>query len=242
MSVKIQWLCAAALEQIDGICAEVAALCAQKNLFTQDRFAIELLLRESLTNAVVHGSEQDPAKIIDCRLQISETEAVIEVYDQGQGFDWHSRLAEKFRDEESEHGRGLDLYGLYATSMHFNTAGNGVVLRRILRKGVHMSENQVLQQGDSVVYIPGNDLVASGIPAVRGELKQLIEQGAKLLVVDLSNVRIIDSSGIGCLVAAHNTLKKKSGRLEVRQASAEIFELFHSMRLDRHFTVLETQG
>jgi serine/threonine-protein kinase RsbW len=49
---------------------------------------IEMALREALTNAVVHGSHEDPNKRIDvlCHCNI-DGEVLLTVRDQGQGFD-----------------------------------------------------------------------------------------------------------------------------------------------------------
>jgi anti-anti-sigma factor len=48
---------------------------------------------------------------------------------------------------------------------------------------------------------------------------------------------VVDSSGIGLLIATHNSLKTKGGSLRVANASPDILNLFKAMRLDRHFTV-----
>lgn len=101
-----------------------------------------------------------------------------------------------------------------------------------------MYPNQITRQETAAIYTPGGDLVASSILTVRSELKALLHDGVTSLVVDLANVRIIDSAGIGCLVAAHNSLVKIGSSLTVTQASAEIHDLFRSMRLDRHFSII----
>src|SRR5579863_9910653 len=55
-----------------------------------DCFAAELLVREALTNAVVHGCHADPGKQVRCALRLTGTRLLIVVADDGEGFDWRS--------------------------------------------------------------------------------------------------------------------------------------------------------
>ena len=55
--------------------------------------------------------------------------------------------------------------------------------------------------------------------------------------MDLSDVLMVDSCGIGLLIAAHNSLKKVGGRLAVIHASVDTLELFQTMRMHQHFSV-----
>jgi anti-anti-sigma regulatory factor len=48
---------------------------------------------------------------------------------------------------------------------------------------------------------------------------------------------IQDSTGIGLLIAAHNSLRKVGGKLPVIHASPDILELFQTMRIHQHFSV-----
>jgi len=57
------------------------------------------------------------------------------------------------------------------------------------------------------------------------------------MILDLQGVRAVDSSGIGLLVSAHNSLEKAGGELTVIHASKDILELFHTMRIHQHFSV-----
>lgn len=107
-----------------------------------------------------------------------------------------------------------------------------------------MPEKVIIRDGAQAVFILSGSLVATGVPEVRDDMKQLLQLGVTQLVVDLRHAAILDSAGIGCLVAAHNSLSKTGGSLTVKQASPEIYELLCSMRLNRHFTITaaETDG
>jgi anti-anti-sigma factor len=72
---------------------------------------------------------------------------------------------------------------------------------------------------------------------LRPQLQKALAEGVSSVVFDLGRVDVVDSSGIGLLIATHNSLKSKGGRLRVANVSPEILNLFKAMRLDRHFTV-----
>jgi len=90
------------------------------------------------------------------------------------------------------------------------------------------------------VVVPGRDIIASTAQELRQSLWSLVEEGLQWIVVDLTGVRMIDSIGLGVMIATHNALKKKGGRLCVVNASRDLFSLFSARRLDKHFEVKMT--
>jgi len=99
------------------------------------------------------------------------------------------------------------------------------------------------REGDKAVIRPsGLDIVASSVPELRTQLRGVVEDGARQVVVDLSGVQMVDSSGIGLLIAAHNSLHRLGGKLAVIHASSDILDLFHMMRIHQHFSVSGNDG
>ena len=74
-------------------------------------------------------------------------------------------------------------------------------------------------------------------PNCVSKMREIVAEGIRELVVDLADVHMVDSSGIGLLISAYNSLRKVGGRLAVIHASAEILELFQTMRMHQHFSV-----
>ena len=50
-------------------------------------FGIEMALREAVTNAMVHGNQEDESKSVEIIFNCHDNELEIEVRDQGEGFD-----------------------------------------------------------------------------------------------------------------------------------------------------------
>lgn len=81
------------------------------------------------------------------------------------------------------------------------------------------------------------DLMAADAPQIKPQISQLVESGVREITFDLAGATIIDSTGIGLLVATRNSLARHGGRIRVTQLSAELVKLFRSMRLDRHLDI-----
>jgi anti-sigma regulatory factor (Ser/Thr protein kinase) len=77
----------ATLENIDRANEETKGFLWRMGLETET-FAIRLAVREGLLNALQHGSSGDPNKIIKHRLRLEDNFVIIEIEDEGGGFDW----------------------------------------------------------------------------------------------------------------------------------------------------------
>lgn len=92
--------------------------------------------------------------------------------------------------------------------------------------------------GATIVRPIGDRLDIEVAGDFRSMLLGLIDQGNRLLVVDLQDVTFIDSSGLGALVSALKTLKRSSGPGDVRLACVQppVVSLLEIIRLNRVFT------
>lgn len=84
---------------------------------------------------------------------------------------------------------------------------------------------------------PDGNLVASTIEKVKKEIIQIIEMGHVQITIDLEAVEVVDSSGIGILVATFNELKEKKGSLSIINTGENIMKMFKIMRLDTHISI-----
>jgi len=95
----------------------------------------------------------------------------------------------------------------------------------------------ISRQGSVVTVNPGQDLVSSVIPEFKQEMNALLAESPQELRLDLTGTGMMDSIGIGVVIAIHNSMKKSGGKLIVANASENIMKLFRSMRLDQHLTL-----
>ena len=93
----------------------------------EDLFAVTLLTREALNNAMIHGNGLVASRRVIFRLTAKDGGYDLEVEDQGPGFDWRSRL-QASSGVEDVRGRGHEIYRNFARSVRYNDRGNALRL------------------------------------------------------------------------------------------------------------------
>jgi anti-sigma regulatory factor (Ser/Thr protein kinase) len=114
------------MEAAESLCLKIRDMLHASSL-SELCFPVELLSRECLNNAVIHGNENAADKSVVLRLLIGRDWIHLQVSDEGPGFDW--REARKKRLDTSKcSGRGLQLCMLYAERVRFNRSGSQITL------------------------------------------------------------------------------------------------------------------
>lgn len=91
-----------------------------------------------------------------------------------------------------------------------------------------------------VVHINGSNLDASRSYEFKEELKELVEsQKVFHLVIDLSNVQFIDSSGLGCLIAALRLAHSGKGVVRLCGMSKQVKSVFELVSLNKLFQTFD---
>lgn len=93
-------------------------------------FAVRLSLEEALANAVRHGNKDDAGRRVILQCEIGPNEAVLDVQDEGEGFDPGSvpdpTAAENL---EIPAGRGLMLIRSFMADVTVHPPGNRITMR-----------------------------------------------------------------------------------------------------------------
>ncbi len=76
-----------------------------------------------------------------------------------------------------------------------------------------------------------SNLDANSALRVKAEMKGLIDEQVSNVLIDLSNVSFIDSTGFGTLISVLKTIKNKNGKLILVGVSPEVQELMDLMQL-----------
>jgi anti-sigma B factor antagonist len=101
-----------------------------------------------------------------------------------------------------------------------------------------MKHEVIKKQGASIVVLKGDvDLESS--PAAREILLKSVEGAARILV-DLSSVTYIDSSGVASLVEALQAAKHNGGKFALVAASDPTRRVLELARLDKVFSMYTT--
>ena len=91
-------------------------------------------------------------------------------------------------------------------------------------------------QSSPTVYAPSGAIDLHVSPELRASLRTIIdEEKPKKLVVDLSQVPYIDSSGIAVLIGAMQSLEHEGGVFLLAGAQEGVRMIFESAKLDQYF-------
>ena len=74
-----------------------------------------------------------------------------------------------------------------------------------------------------------------GSPEVRASLREMIDKKPKRLVVDLTDVPYVDSSGLAVLIGAMQSLEHQGGIFMLAGAQEAVRMILESARLDQYF-------
>jgi anti-sigma regulatory factor (Ser/Thr protein kinase) len=120
------------VEAISPLVNRLMRLIEGSRCVTGSESAVELALREALSNAVLHGNGMDAHKFVQVRCQCESGRGVcIIVTDQGRGFD-PSAVPNPLSVErlEAEHGRGIHLMKVAMDEVTFERGGTEVHMRK----------------------------------------------------------------------------------------------------------------
>src|SRR5436305_11297155 len=91
-------------------------------------------------------------------------------------------------------------------------------------------------RGVIVVDLAGKIALGETSQQLHTQLKSLVDAGNKNILLNLSNVRTIDSSGLGTLVAGYTTVERAGGQLKLTSLSDKASEL---MTITKLYTVVD---
>ncbi len=106
-----------------------------------------------------------------------------------------------------------------------------------------MSEiiKEIRRMDEAIVVVVVGELTLREAPAFHGALLELCEESPKHLVVELSEVSFIDSSGVGTLTDVFRKLNKRGGRLALVGLRKMVRSVFEITRLDQFLAIFDTE-
>lgn len=93
--------------------------------------------------------------------------------------------------------------------------------------------------GVAVLALDGRIVLGEETTSLRERVKNLLAEGRKKIVLDLQNVTLIDSSGLGALVAAYSSAKSAGASLRLCSLGSRSNELLQITKL---YTVFEVSN
>lgn len=91
------------------------------------------------------------------------------------------------------------------------------------------------------VFQPSGILDGSESQDFRQEISEIVDSGAKIILVDFQNVSFMDSSGLGALVLAFKTLRDADIKLVICSINEQVRILFELTGMDKVFEIFPSQ-
>ena len=95
--------------------------------------------------------------------------------------------------------------------------------------------------GIEIIKLDGKITIGAGDQQLRDVIANAVAAGKNKILLDLSGVTTIDSSGIGELVGSYTTVTNRGGKLKLLHLPAKLNELLHVTQLITVFEVYEDE-
>jgi anti-sigma B factor antagonist len=92
-------------------------------------------------------------------------------------------------------------------------------------------------EGVTIVDLAGKIKIGEGTEKLREIVKKLLNEGRKQILLNLSQVDLVDSAGVGELVRSLTTVRKNGGQMKLTNLSQRVQELLETTHLDRVFDI-----
>ena len=97
---------------------------------------------------------------------------------------------------------------------------------------------KIEQHGNkSIIFLENNLSVGADATKVQNAVLDLIQQGSKTIITDLSNLKYITSWGVGILIYAHTTCKNKNVDFSLTGLNDKILSTLKKVKLDGIFKI-----
>jgi anti-sigma B factor antagonist len=93
-----------------------------------------------------------------------------------------------------------------------------------------------------IIKLEGKITIGAGDSQLREAITNAINQGHNKILLDMSGVTTIDSSGIGELVGSYTTVTNRGGKLKLLHLPAKVNDLLHVTQLITVFEVHEKEA
>jgi anti-sigma B factor antagonist len=96
--------------------------------------------------------------------------------------------------------------------------------------------------GVTIVDLSGKITLGEGGVTLREEVRKLVGEGQKKIVLNLAGVNYIDSSGLGELVSAYTAVKNAGGELKLLNLTSKVRDLLVITKLVTVFDVKDDEA
>jgi len=98
-------------------------------------------------------------------------------------------------------------------------------------------KSSILREAEQLTLKVEGELDALSAPILRPVIDEIVGEQPKLVVCDLSALRMVDSSGVGAIVSLYKRLRTAGGNFRLEGLSGQPLAIFKVLKLDRVFQI-----
>lgn len=89
-----------------------------------------------------------------------------------------------------------------------------------------------IEDNEAIVIQVCGELDAMSVPEIRGTVDRVVAQAPRQVVVDCSDLQLIDSSGVGAIVSLYKRVRAHGGTVVVTGLRDQPLAIFRLLKLD----------
>jgi anti-anti-sigma factor len=189
---------------------------------------------EAFTNVVVHGGSPPEAEV-ELEIETHADRLTIRLLDHGKPFEL-AAVPRPDLEELPEHGMGVHIMRSWMDEVKYEGAAPGAPSgTNVLSMTKRLGDFSRSDEGDATVLRITGVLDAMTVPNIRRTIDAIVTEQRSPVTVDLSALRLIDSSGVGIIVSLYKRCRAYGGVVRVDGLRDQPLAIFKLLRLDRVF-------
>jgi serine/threonine-protein kinase RsbW len=189
---------------------------------------------EAFTNVVLHG-DNPPGAEVEIEIETDSDRLTVRLRDHGKPFDL-AAVPPPDLDKFPESGLGLYVMKSWMDEVRYERGEAGAQRRpNVLSMTKRLGDFSRADDGDATVLRIDGVLDALSVPNIRKTIDALVAEKRREITVDLSGLRLIDSSGVGVIVSLYKRSKAYGGTVRLAGLKDQPLAIFKLLRLDRVF-------
>lgn len=104
-----------------------------------------------------------------------------------------------------------------------------------------MSTTIRYREGVAIIEPTGRVVLGDGEDSLRGAIRRAVSGGASEILVDLHHVQVLDSSGIGALLAAQRAVAGRGGEIKLLRLPRRVHRLLQITEVLALFDVFDDE-
>lgn len=187
---------------------------------------------EAFTNVVQHGGVGPDGPPVEIEIEPHPDRLTIRLLDHGKPFDLGAVPAPDL-GQMPESGMGVYIMKSWMTDVSY--APGETPTRNVLSMTKRLGDFSRTDDGVATTLRIGGVLDAMSTQNVRPTIDAIVADHRRAVTVDLSELKLVDSSGVGVIVSLYKRCKAFGGTVRVEGLTGQPLAIFKLLKLDRVF-------